>query len=265
MGDRRLPSALPSGRGKLGPAPSARCYRLSAPPPAPFSWGLARPLASLRKRQRAAASRRDPEEACRDYAAGAALGHARRRCARRAGAALGPCPPPAAAFRLPAHRGPIAEVGGGAPAVPCISFCLRPPAFGFFPPGFVQLPPLRVVSRRPRTCGFGPPSSFWRLAFILGRLYPVPVCPTDNLFLKKNKGFYPRGIRMFKLETSAATASWRREGNGQLNIFDLRLKTTGDPACRGDGDARINLMRSQALILVLLDRFSRFKFLSGVK
>ena len=70
---------------------------------------------------------------------------------------------------------------------------------------------------------------------------------------------------MFKLETSAATASSRREGHGQLNVFDLRLKTTGDPACRGDGDARINLMRSQALILVLLDRLSRFKFLSGVK
>ena len=69
---------------------------------------------------------------------------------------------------------------------------------------------------------------------------------------------------MFKLETSAATASSRREGHGQLNVFDLRLKTTGDPACRGDGDARINLM-SQALILVLLDRLSRFKFLSGVK
>ena len=49
---------------------------------------------------------------------------------------------------------------------------------------------------------------------------------------------------MFKLETSAATASSRREGHGQLNVFDLRLKTTGDPACRGDGDARINFNES---------------------
>lgn len=157
------------------------------PRPAPIRWGLALPLESLRKRQRAAASRLDPEGGLR----GRRGGRGSRACA----AAVAVCPPGRRRSRAPSssRRGLQAPGAQGAdrggsrwrPRGPLRLFLPWAARLWDLPSRLrpaPALPPLRGVSRCPRTCRFGPPSDFCRLAFILGRLCPVPVCPTDNVF-----------------------------------------------------------------------------------